>query len=380
MTNHAKTVLDPIQVTTNAEYMGGVGADPDRRYGAPLGVGESAAEVIQASGMTNHAKTVLDSVRENTYATHRREPLGRTPVQGNAPAQAHQMVHGKASQFDANAKEVIFPTDIPPPTSAPASLGGTAEGSLRKAVRHEPGQQRNRGYKWDDANVDIQSHRFGSVPKPREESAASCLRSLDVHLPDEKLNRVDRTEIVPKGLAQRRLLQGDSIGQARLRGTCPSDVLSNSVPRGVKTTKDAGGAAACLRGLETDNVVDQSIGKSTRFGFRNDVDTGERSFGVPSIRTDLQKPVNQKVTDFNNYGDGQTAASTVCPSKYAQIGVFEEDFSKPIAKEQMKALSDRTGLLDPEDVDGFNEAWEQARQLSTDGFSVSVHAFLKVLE
>lgn len=44
---------------------------------------------------------------------------------------------------------------------------------------------------------------------------------------------------------------------------------------------------------------DADLGRSTRFGFRNVTHPGDenRSFGIPTIRNDIQKPLHKSVSD-----------------------------------------------------------------------------------
>lgn len=51
-----------------------------------------------------------------------------------------------------------------------------------------------------------------------------------------------------------------------------------------------------------------------------------RSFGVPSIRSDVPKPRVRSVADHQNYGDDSTAAELLYPSRFSSLDIYDADF------------------------------------------------------
>ena len=60
-----------------------------------------------------------------------------------------------------------------------------------------------------------------------------------------------------------------------------------------------------------------------------------RTYGVPTIRTDLPAPRIRRVDDTKNYGDESDAYGLVNPSIYSTYGVSEKDFLKARPKEEV---------------------------------------------
>ncbi|XP_005755934.1 EF-hand domain-containing family member B-like, partial [Pundamilia nyererei] len=59
-----------------------------------------------------------------------------------------------------------------------------------------------------------------------------------------------------------------------------------------------------------------------------------RTYGIPSVRSDLPAPRIKRVSDKNNYGDTSTAGDLLHPSVHALQGVYEEHFFCPRSKEE----------------------------------------------
>lgn len=62
---------------------------------------------------------------------------------------------------------------------------------------------------------------------------------------------------------------------------------------------------------------------------------GYRTYGVPTIRTDLRAPRIKRVCDTKNYGDESDAYGLVNPSIFSRRGVQEKDFLLPRTKEEV---------------------------------------------
>jgi EF-hand domain-containing family member B len=78
------------------------------------------------------------------------------------------------------------------------------------------------------------------------------------------------------------------------------------------------GVAYLMRGPQnSDDQPDPSLGKSLREGFRN-LDPCSRSFGLPSVRTDLAVPRQRSVANVQNYGNEPDVFSLLAPGSTAE--------------------------------------------------------------
>lgn len=64
--------------------------------------------------------------------------------------------------------------------------------------------------------------------------------------------------------------------------------------------------------------------------------TGGRTYGIPSVRTDLPLPNPRRVSDKTNYGDSSSAWALLHPSIYTLSGVHEEHFNCPRSKAEVR--------------------------------------------
>lgn len=79
-------------------------------------------------------------------------------------------------------------------------------------------------------------------------------------------------------------------------------------------------------------LPDHDLAKSVKPNCRNVVRKEEdvnRSFGVPTVRTDIPYKVFKSVADYQNYGDEPEAVDVLWPSNFSEYGVSEHDFRKP---------------------------------------------------
>ena len=60
-----------------------------------------------------------------------------------------------------------------------------------------------------------------------------------------------------------------------------------------------------------------------------------RTYGVPSVRSDLPAPRIARVTDRINYGDKPSVADLLNPSVAALQGAYKEHFFCPRTKEEV---------------------------------------------
>ncbi|XP_075322939.1 EF-hand domain-containing family member B [Odontesthes bonariensis] len=102
-----------------------------------------------------------------------------------------------------------------------------------------------------------------------------------------------------------------------------------------------------------------------------------RTYGVPSVRSDLPAPRLKRVSDTVNYGDLSTAADLLRPSVYALNGVQQEHFFCPRTKEEIKEIFRNVGVDVSDET--FEEAWKLASTKQPNG-EVCVQVFRDTLE
>ncbi|XP_019734291.1 EF-hand domain-containing family member B isoform X1 [Hippocampus comes] len=102
-----------------------------------------------------------------------------------------------------------------------------------------------------------------------------------------------------------------------------------------------------------------------------------RTFGVPSVRTDLVPPRNRKFNNNINYGDMVSVMDLLLPSVYGRQGVYQDHFFCPRSKSEIAEIFGNVGANLPEET--FEEAWNLASMKHPDG-EVCVESFRTVLE
>ena len=102
-----------------------------------------------------------------------------------------------------------------------------------------------------------------------------------------------------------------------------------------------------------------------------------RSFGVPTIRSDLPAPRTKRVGDHTNYGEQSDVYGLINPSIYTSHGLVEKDFFQVRSKDDVKAVfgAMKLDLSDKE----FDAIYSTAAALNEEG-GVSVDSFLHTLK
>ncbi|CAL8287926.1 unnamed protein product [Merluccius merluccius] len=104
--------------------------------------------------------------------------------------------------------------------------------------------------------------------------------------------------------------------------------------------------------------------------------TGQRTYGVPTVRRDLAAPRIRRMGDTNNYGAEAGAAPLLHPSLLSLWGVHEEHLFCPRSKEQIAGIFRNVGVN--VSAETFEGAWELASARRPNG-EVCVHDFREVL-
>ncbi|XP_054636658.1 EF-hand domain-containing family member B [Dunckerocampus dactyliophorus] len=132
-----------------------------------------------------------------------------------------------------------------------------------------------------------------------------------------------------------------------------------------------------LRRLETPS--DRFITTSSFIGaaIGEPLSSNARTFGIPSVRTDVPAPRNRRINDTINYGDMTTAIDLLLPSVNGRHGVYQDDFFCPRSKKEIAEIFRNVGVNISEET--FEEAWKLASARHPKG-DVCVEAFRAVLK
>lgn len=96
---------------------------------------------------------------------------------------------------------------------------------------------------------------------------------------------------------------------------------------------------------------DADLGKSLREGWRNVAPEG-KTFGVPSIRTDIPMPKAKSVANTVNFGNEPDALQLLRPPRSVERGVHEGHYMALRKKAEVKELMAEAGIeLGADDFD-----------------------------
>ena len=107
-----------------------------------------------------------------------------------------------------------------------------------------------------------------------------------------------------------------------------------------------------------------------------------RSFGCPTIRTDIPYKEFKSVADYQNYGDEPEAVDLLFPSTFQEMGITEQDFQMYRSREEIRALFAKIGFNYK--IGQFNAIYNKSKQ-TIDGSVASqdrsnVRAFLWAMQ
>jgi EF-hand domain-containing family member B len=308
-----------------------------RRYGTNTAdTGEKVGDVFPHGPQTDMSRYLNDR-KEAIYKTRKNEVLGKTLDRGvKLPEKTRHedFRFGSAPKkaSDVGAKDLLYP--VPARESKEAlRLYQKSHGTF------EPGEQRRR-YEGEenDLGFDVQKKRFGMVGAMGDQNGVQkCLTNVEV----ANGNSGSVLHIVPKNVARYKESVEHKLGQCKNLGQ------SGSRPPNHKThaygvVDKAGqswGAAECIQGsyTEDDQMPDIDLGRSVTPGWRNDTTTN-RTFGCPTIRTDVKPPKKRSVGDGQNYGDDTNAFALLHPAQFAGMGVADEDFIELRTRDEIKEI------------------------------------------
>jgi len=321
---------------------------------------------------TEGVKSYVNDLKEAQYARTKKEPLGQTVTRSyNYPDE----VKKEAFQFGVptigseSAKDVMY--------KAPGLQEDEPVKEMYKKSHglYEAGEQKKRNYNW---KVDPNNHRFGKAEKNASNEARFALHpetANDNHM-------FPKSTVVVKNVEDFRDFHHDHLGKAKNLGQTNQYIDTNHIYGYKIKEKDPWDASKCLYGEPTQKTVidDPNLGKSSKFGYRNVPKPGDESrvFGVPTIRSDIQKPKVRSVADQFNYGDECQAVELLFPQRFADLGLTKDDFFMPRAKEEIRTIFTRIGISYKQGK--FEGVYQRAQELEGSNDKVSVKSFYQAVQ
>lgn len=127
-----------------------------------------------------------------------------------------------------------------------------------------------------------------------------------------------------------RSMSADMLGRPRNRSTW-SQTPRTGITFGIRNDFNAWNAGKCIHGegIPAMMAPDSDLGKSCKRNSSNNVrrpEDKDRSFGVPTIRSDIPYKSWRSVADYHNYGDEPEAVDIIYPSTNLEHGITELDF------------------------------------------------------
>lgn len=153
---------------------------------------------------------------------------------------------------------------------------------------------------------------------------------------------------------------------------------------GIKNNVKDWNAAKCLTGEPTERELkpDHDLGMSKKLNCTNQVrrpQDANRSFGVPTIRTDIPFKEKRSVADYGNYGDEPEAVDLLFPQTSTELGISEYDFQQMRSREEIRALFEKIGYAYKPGK--FNAMYNRAKDMcQSQNDMVSVRAFMVAVQ
>ncbi|KAL7679935.1 hypothetical protein Plhal304r1_c072g0160951 [Plasmopara halstedii] len=314
---------------------------PMTKFGIITTGSDHVPETLVNESTTEYQRIVLTKLEAN-YASHKREPLGKSYSRGhNLPAHFREpdFAFGMSGTICESAKELLYPS------TAATLLNNQKEEALYKRSHGSvaPGEQKNRNYQWEKAKIDPANHRFGV------KSIDSCAEEMAFVLNSDMNKSNVSPAVVPAHLEDRRMLY-DHLGKPRHLGVANTDKLSNNHAFGINTQK-SDSAWQCIQGEYSlkEQQSDSDLGRAVNYGWKN-ATADTRLFGIPTIRSDISAPVRRSIADGQNYGDDVSAQALLYPQEFASRGVINADFAAPRNEKYLRKLFEKIGHKLPDET------------------------------
>ena len=315
-------------------------------HGVPTAGSDHVPDCIKGANIDGN-KFFMNQLAESHYASSKREPLGKSIVRNY---KFPEIVKNDDFRFGIpttgffNAKELLYNGNLAEPDNV-KFLYYKTHGLT------DPGQQSTRFYKW---NFDPKNHKFGYFQDKEIDGAKKSLMT------DNLFNPYPQTKIVGKRLEDFRQATEDMLGKSKYHGTLNPKFHDENHTFGKECKLgDQWNAGRCIHGDE--NTVtkksvepDIDLGRNVKYAAKlKSLQPVERdlnkTYGVPSIRSDLPMKKIKSVSDIKNYGDEPDVYELLYPHPEAVRGVNDEDFEKLYTKEEIFNLMKKYDFIIPED-------------------------------
>ncbi|KAJ0399435.1 hypothetical protein P43SY_005374 [Pythium insidiosum] len=324
--------------------------DPLHKFGVSTTGSQHVADVLTTGPSTEYQRINQQKLEAN-YASHKREPLGVSYSRGHvlpAHMQRPEFAFGISGTFGDSARELLYPS---------TAFNSKQDEELYKRSHGAvaPGEQTNRQYKWEQTKiVDPTKFRFGVKtisPGTDGVGAAACLNP-------EMDDVVAKPAIVAKQVEDQRSTM-DQLGRPRHLGASSSLSLPPDHVFGVKLSKGDESARGCIQGQysEDEQQPDRDLGRAVSYGWKN-ATPETRSFGVPTVRSDIPAPARRSIADGQNYGDDASSKELLYPEEFASSGIQDDEFSQPRERSFLRKLFEEIGYQLPEDLHAL--IWKDA--------------------
>lgn len=341
-------------------------------FGSTSHDSEHVADIMAAERRSDFQLYMAERAEARLSGALKKEPVGKSSLLGeHLPPHCRDPGFAFGVPSDSNAdttKALLYPVAPEEEKEAPTcALHGVAR----------EGEQRRRNYDWGKSAIhgDPSTHRFGEVGVKPPAGASGVAMALNPEEDDD----APRAIVVPLRQADCAAARADRVGKTRrLGGPAMESKDGERRTFGASATgADPWSAADCIRGdyaLE-DQLPDRDLGKSVAAGYRNFAVDPTRTFGVPTVRSDVPMPAKRSVSDNQNYGDDVSAQALIQPSRFAPVGVDDTDFVAQRPPEEIRDIFEKIGIsLDDHE---FSQVWKRAAtgyDLNGDGI-VSVEEF-----
>lgn len=313
----------------------------DFRFGRQGDRAEGGVKPLIGGKKPNRVVEAIHQQKEHTYASQKREPLGKSMVRGVAlPAKASDpnFRFGKSSDQpdELEARSLIYHE-----THEEAKKVFFRKTQQTQQDEAEVTKPRNRGYDWSSTGKDPNNFRFGRPPGDAGLNNASkaVFGALDTSS--------NPTQIGQARAVQHRSLNGEPLGRTRPnRGTVRNLPADHTFGR-PSDPADTFGTAQAIKGnfsLE-EQLPDPDLGSTSKPArMRHQIpDAQTRRFGCASVRTDKKAPAVKSVGDVTNYGTDPTALGLITPNKFAFDGLTEADFIDQRDEQDIREIFEAIG-------------------------------------
>jgi hypothetical protein len=322
----------------------------------------------------NGVQAYVNELKEAQYARTKKEPLGGSVSRNyKFPEQTKKsdFQFGVPTVGSESAKDVMYRG----PGLVEEEL--TKEMYKRSHNMYDAGEQKKRNYDW--TSVDPNNHRFGKADKLVTNEARFCLHPEAYN----ESHNFPKTTVVVKNVEDFKDFSHDHLGKVKNLGQVTSNIDATSHVYGWRPRdKEPWDASKCIYGEPTQKAVidDPNLGKSNRYGYRNMPKVGDetRVFGLPTIRSDVQKPKMRSIADQFNYGDESQAVELLFPQRFADLGLTRDDFFMPRPKEEIRTIFTRIGIEYKQGK--FEGIYQRAQEIDQSNDKVSVKAFYQAVK